>query len=107
MSAKIASKAIFTNAEMKEILNLDYDYSETGRLERLSLSASQYLLDHTGYDWSQDTTINPLAYDCAEMFVKQRWYEGSEYEKEYDYTMGIQDDLFQLKLKAESEEETA
>ncbi len=107
MSAKIASKAIFTIAEMKEILNLDYDYSETGRLERLSLSASQYLLDHTGYDWSKDETINPLAKDCAEMFVKQRWYEGSEYAKEYDFAMGIQDDLFQLRLKADSEELTA
>jgi hypothetical protein len=96
-------KALFTNKQMVSILNLDADYPETDRLERLSLSASQYLLEHTGYDWSQDATINPLAYDCGEMFVKQRWYEGSQYAKEYDFTMGIQDDLFQLSLKAKSE----
>lgn len=99
----IASKPIFTNDQMKSILNLDYDYSDTDRLQRLSLSASQYLLEHTGYDWSKDTTVHPLASDCAEMFVKQRWYEGTQYEKEYDFTMGIQDDLFQLSLKAKSE----
>ena len=37
------------------------------------------------------------------MFVKQRWYEGTQYEKEYDFAMGIQDDLFQLGLMARSE----
>lgn len=99
----IASKPIFTNDQMKSILNLDYDYSDMDRLQRLSLSASQYLLEHTGYDWSKDTTVHPLASDCAEMFVKQRWYEGTQYEKEYDFTMGIQDDLFQLGLMARSE----
>lgn len=98
-----ASKAIFTASEMKSILNLDYDYDETDRLNRLSLSASQYLLEHTGYDWTKDDPIDPMAYDCAEMFVKQRWYEGSQYAKEYDFTMGIQDDLFQLGLKAKAE----
>lgn len=100
-----ASKAYFTDEEMKSILDLDSDYSDVKKLESLSLSASDFLFKHTGHDYSAEIEKDPTATDCATMFVKQRWYEtGETYNRDYDFTFGINADIIILNESIYKEE---
>lgn len=103
MAIARASAQFFTLDEMVGILDLDADaVSDSGikdKLDKLSYAASDFLMARTGYDWSADDVKDPLAVDCASMFVKKRYYEGTAYESEYDLSLGINADLNDLCIK--------
>lgn len=91
------AKSMFTIEQLKAMLDLDEDYSETQRLSDLSVRASSFIEVSTGKDFSSAKRIQPIAKDCAELWIRMRWYEGTEYKKDYDFTLGIENDLMLLK----------
>ena len=80
------AKSMFTIDELIAMLDLDDGYPETQRLADLSVRASSFIEVSTGKDFSSARKIQPVARDCAELWIKQRWYEGTEYNKDYDFT---------------------
>lgn len=102
MSKKLQAprNEFFSVEEMVSILELDADYiSDEGnraRLKRLSRSVSGFLLNRTKYDWSADEPRHPTAIDCAEMWVRMRFYQNTEYAEDYDYSVGISADIREL-----------
>lgn len=80
---------ILTIKEVRDALNLDFDY-DNGELDRLSKTASSFIKRKTGYDFgSEVVNIEPLAKQAAMMYVKTLFYNGEGYNKEHDYSLGL------------------
>ena len=73
------SKGILTIDELITCLNLDEDYNQFSKLQELSLEASQYLYEVTGYDWSADAEINYTAKGAARDYIYEIWYGGDDH----------------------------
>lgn len=87
---------ILTTAEVASAINVDSDYP-VADLEALAVLATSFILQKTGYDFSQDNPIHPLAVSCAKAYVRQVHYGASEFSKEHDYSFGITSLLEDLK----------
>ena len=81
-------KPILTIEEVRKALYLDYDY-DVEELEKWSLTASAFLLEKTGYDFSEDKIIHPLAKLAAEKWIATEFYSGENYKREFDYAYGL------------------
>ena len=79
---------ILTVEQMRTALYLDYDYDEE-ELIRLSILASSYLKTKTGYDWTLDTELEPLAIQAAILYVRMMFFDNTNYKKENDFTIGL------------------
>ena len=91
---------ILTIQEVRDALNLDFDYDNT-ELDRLSKTASSFIKRKTGYDFgSVEADIEPLATQAAMMYVKSLFYNGEGYNKVYDYTLGLNSLLVDLQVIA-------
>jgi len=91
---------ILSISEMRTALYVDFDYDEV-ELERLSNLASSYLYQKTGYDWSSDDEIEPLAKQAAILYVRMQFFDNTQYKKEYDYSMGLGSLILDLQIIAE------
>lgn len=92
-------KNILTIEEIRNALSLDYDY-DPEELETLSQTASVFLFETVGYDFSQDNPIHPLAKQAAKMYAATTYYSGINYKKEYDYSYGLTSTIKRLELIA-------
>lgn len=91
---------ILTNDQVKEALYLDDDAKST-MLESLSKQATSFIFHKTGYDFSKDTEIEPLAILCAELFIRQIYFGSAGYNKQHDYLLGIGGLIADLQIIAE------
>ena len=91
---------ILTIQEVRDALNLDFDY-ETTELDRLSKTASSFIKRKTGFDFGSDTEIEPLATQAAMMYVKTLFYNGEGYNKDHDYSLGLNSLIVDLQLIAD------
>lgn len=91
---------ILTIKETREALYLDYDY-DVVELERLSKTASSFILRKTGYEFGKEDDIEPLAKQAAILYVRSQFFNGGNYKKEYDFTLGINSLLVDLQLIAD------
>lgn len=92
---------ILTTQEVREALNLDFDFDNL-ELDRLSKTASSFIKRKTGYDFSSDgVNIEPLAIQLARMYVKSLFYNGEGYNKDYDYTLGLNSLIVDLQIIAD------
>jgi hypothetical protein len=64
---------ILTQAEAQGALRLPIGESDSV-LDLVLPAVDEYLKNATGYDWSSDATVNPLAKQAAIMLTVQ-WYE--------------------------------
>lgn len=87
---------ILTNDQVAEAIYVDPDFSP-GTLTSYASSATSFLLHKTGYDFTKDAVIEPLAIECAMMYVRQLHFQGQGYNKDHDYTLGIVSLLEDLK----------
>lgn len=95
-------KQILTADEVKEAIYVDADFS-TDQANALSQSVTSYIKQITGYDWSADKEIEPLAKQCAKMLCLQFYYNnGENYKPEYDMHVGATALLEHLKDIARS-----
>ena len=79
---------ILTIEEVRKAIYQDDDF-DTDELERLADTASSFIYQKTGYDFGSDETVEPLAKHCAELYIRQQYFNGQGYNPEYDYTFGI------------------
>ena len=98
-------KLILTDAEVREAIYVDPDFS-AARARHYAKLATSYLKQKTGYEWENDSEIEPLAKQCAMIYVRTIHFEGSTYKKEHDYTFGISSLLIDLEIIAQSKLET-
>jgi hypothetical protein len=87
---------ILTIEQVREAIYVDPDYNPS-TLNRYASSATSFLKQKTGYDFTQDEPIEPLAIECAMMYVRQLHFQGQGYNKDHDYTLGIVSLLEDLK----------
>jgi len=79
---------ILTVEQTRTALYLDFDYDEE-ELIRLSILASSYLKTKTGFDWTSESEIEPLAIQAAILYVRMQFFDNTQYKKENDYTIGL------------------
>ncbi|MCU7522507.1 MAG: hypothetical protein HF308_15355 [Ignavibacteria bacterium] len=99
---------ILTKEQVAEAIYVDADFSPV-TLERYAKSASSFLKQKTGYDFTKRpdqvndlglTDIEPLAIECAMMYVRQLHFQGQGYNKEHDYALGISSLITDLQVIA-------
>lgn len=90
---------ILTNEQVALAIFADDDFPKA-ELERLSRAASTYILQKTGYDFSQDPEIHPHAIECAIQYVKQLHFNRTQFNKDYDFSMGISSYIIDLQVIA-------
>jgi len=86
--------------EMRTALFVDYDY-DVVELERLSILASSYLYTKTGFDWTSEENIEPLAKQAAILYVRMMFFDNTNYKKENDFTIGLGSLIIDLQIIAE------
>jgi len=79
---------ILTNEEVREAIDVDPDYP-VSNLTSLAETATSFIKNKTGYDFSKDQVIDPTAKACARLYVRQIHYGADGYNKEHDYALGI------------------
>jgi hypothetical protein len=87
---------ILTNDQVREAIYVDPDFNPA-TLTRYASCATSFLLQKTGYDFTIDDPVEPLAIECAMMYVRQLHFQGEGYRKDHDYTLGIVSLLEDLK----------
>ena len=92
---------ILTTEQVKQALYLDDD-ANSQMLEMYSRQATSYIFHKTGYDFSLDPEIEPLAVLCAQMYVRNIHFGSDGYKKEHDYTLGIVSLITDLQIIAQS-----
>ena len=89
---------LLTLEEAKKAIYVDPDFDDDiirGYIE----SASSFLEEKTGFDFSKVT--DPMAKDFCRMFIKDRHFNSNgSYNREHDYSLGIDALLIQLQFKA-------
>lgn len=100
---------ILSIEEVRSAIYADDDF-DSEELERLSQLASSFIYEKTGYDFGKDDPVNPLAKQCARLYVLQQHKQGDSYQYQYDYSFGIGGMLIDLqaigsRLSEEAEEE--
>lgn len=89
-------KTILTTEEVARAIRVEPDYDKV-ELQELAEAATSFIATKTGYDWSQDTNIEPIAKTCARLYVQQLHFGQDGYNKEYDFTLGIGNFIGDLK----------
>jgi hypothetical protein len=90
---------ILTNTQVAQALYLDEDYDQE-ELQRYAKSASAFIYRKTGYDFASQYPIEPLAIECAMQYVRQLHFGSTGYNKEHDYSLGIQSLIVDLQVIA-------
>lgn len=101
--------SILTTEEVRKALYLDADY-DANELDRLSKTASSFLYEKTGYDFSTveaGEEIEPLAIQCAVLYVRDLFFQGNGYNREHDYNLGINSLIVDLQTIAVRKAEEA
>ena len=82
------------------LIGLDFDTDVN--LKEYAEIASSFLLTKTGYDWGCDTSIEPLAKQCAKMYIRDMFFNrsGGNYNTNHDYSLGITSLLIDLQMIA-------
>lgn len=91
---------ILTIEEVREALYLDFDFDNT-ELDRLSKTASSFINRKTGFDFGSETEMEPLAKQCAILYVRTQFFGADGYNKEYDFTLGINSLIQDLQIIAQ------
>lgn len=95
---------ILTLDEVRDAIYADFDFPKE-ELKRLSAMASSFLKEKTGYDFSKDTPREPLAVQACMIYVKQQYFQGEGYNKEYDYSFGLGGLIADLQVIADQRKE--
>ena len=79
---------ILTIEEVRRAMRVDADYdsSEVNYYKKLSTS---FVFNKTGYSVKESEEPSPLAKELASNYITTKFYSGDNYNKDYDYTLGI------------------
>ncbi len=82
------AKWLLTHEEVAKAIHVDPDYPRD-ELQALAEAATSFVHQKTGFKFAEETVIEPLAKQCARLYVKQLHYGVDGYNKEHDYSLGI------------------
>jgi hypothetical protein len=85
--------------EVRKAIRVDFDH-DTDELNNLAEFASSYLEKVTGYDFGKEDTIEPLAKQAARLLVRTHFFSQTQYNKDFDYSMGLGGLIVQLQCIA-------
>lgn len=90
---------ILTESEVREAMQVDFDYNadEVTRYQKL---ASSYVKNKTGYDFAliaEGEEVHPLAKQCASIYIKSQFFD-NKYDEKYNYSIGLQSLIFDLQI---------
>lgn len=89
---------LLTNEEAKKAIYVDPDFDDTIIRDYIK-TASSFLKEKTGFDFSN--VCEPLAKQFAKMFIRDLHFNSNgTYNREHDYSLGINAILIQLQFKA-------
>jgi len=91
---------ILTVEEVREALYLDFDYDDK-ELERLSKTASSLIKRKTGFDFASELEKEPLAVEWAIKYVRSLFFGAEGYNKEFDYSIGLNSLIVDLQIIAD------
>lgn len=98
-------KNILTIEEVAKALYLDEDY-DSEVLERYAISASSFIKQKTGYDFASEIKKESLAKECAIQYIRQLHFGSTGYNKEHDYSLGIQGLIVDLQVIADAKKQS-
>ena len=81
--------------ENKEVARAIYDY-DSEKLQQYAEIATSFIKTKTGYDFAKEDEIEPLAKQCAILYVRQLHFGAEGYNKDHDYSFGITSLLIDL-----------
>ena len=90
---------ILTTEQVRKAIYQDEDF-DVEELQRLSKFASSSIEEKTGYDFGKDQDKEPIAVQCAILMVRMQYFGGDGYNKEYNYSLGIQGMIVDLQVIA-------
>ena len=96
---------ILTAEQVRKALYLESD-ADTEELEELSLIASSFIEEKTGYDFGADNPIEPLATQLAKMYIRQIYFGATAYNRDYEYSLGIEGLIVDLQNIAKEKSDT-
>ena len=79
---------ILTENEVRKAMRVDEDYDDDEIVSYQKLSTS-FVYNKTNYFSDDETKINDLAKQLAKLYVKTQFYTSDNYNKDYDYSLGI------------------
>jgi len=82
------TRLLLSNEEVAKAIRVDPDYPKD-ELRALAESATSFVHQKTGYEFANESPIEPLAKECARLYVRQLHYGMEGYNKEHDYALGI------------------
>lgn len=88
---------ILNTEEVAKAINVDPDF-DNDVLKSYAESATSFISIKTGHDFSKDSPIEPLAKQCARLYIRQLHYGSNGYNKEHDYSFGISGMLVDLQV---------
>lgn len=90
---------ILTTEQVREAIYQDADFN-VEELEELSIIASSFIFEKTGYDFGKDLVKEPLAVLAAKMYAKNVYFSGGDYKQDYDYSFGLTAIILDLQVIA-------
>ena len=88
---------ILNTEEVAKAINVDPDF-DNDVLKSYAESATSFISIKAGHDFSKDSPIEPLAKQCARLYIRQLHYGSNGYNKEHDYSFGISGMLVDLQV---------
>ncbi len=79
---------ILNTDEVAKAINVDPDF-DNEVLQGYAEAATSFIAIKTGHDFSKDDPIEPLAKQCARLYIRQLHYGSNGYNQEHDYSLGI------------------
>ncbi len=79
---------ILTENEVRKAMRVDEDYDDDEIVSYQKLSTA-FVYNKTGYFSDDADVINDLAKQLARLYVKTQFYTSDNYNKDYDYSLGI------------------
>lgn len=96
------NRTILTNDEVAQAIRVDLDYP-VAELNQLAQAATSFVNRKTGFDWTAgEGPVDPQAKQCATLYVRQMHYGLDGYNREHDYSLGINSLIEDLKDVARS-----
>ena len=88
-------RLILENKEVARAIYVDDDY-DSEKLQQYAEIATSFIKTKTGYDFAKEDEIQPLAKQCAILYVRQLHFGAEGYNKDHDYSFGITSLLIDL-----------
>lgn len=79
---------ILTDLEVRKAMRVDEDYDDD-EVESYQKLSTAFVYNKTGYFSNDETKINDLAKQLAKLYVRTQFYSSDNYNKDYDYSLGI------------------